>query len=128
MEDSLKILNQNKSTLILDYDGNSSGKFTSELVQNSNLLDLQLFKKLAEDKSPILSILRSDLSQYALLLSSQIKNEHDFQILATKRDDNIFYQALVIAGDNMEIAREFLKFLKNPASKKILLDSGFIVD
>jgi molybdate transport system substrate-binding protein len=128
VEDSLKILNQNKSTLILDYDGSSSGKFTSELVQNSGLIDLQLFKKLAEDKSPILSILRSDPSQYALLLSSQIKNEHDFQIIATKRDDNIFYQALVIAGDNMEIAREFLKFLKSPAAKKILLDSGFIAD
>ena len=41
---------------------------------------------------------------------------------------DIFYQALVIAGNNMEVAREFLKFLKTPQSKEILKENGFIVD
>jgi ABC-type molybdate transport system substrate-binding protein len=49
-------------------------------------------------------------------------------ILATKKNLNIFYQALVIAGDNMEVAREFLKFLKSAEAKKILEQSGFIAN
>ena len=43
-------------------------------------------------------------------------------------DKNIFYQAFVIAGDNMDVAREFLNFLKTPNSKNILRNSGFIVE
>jgi molybdate transport system substrate-binding protein len=125
LENSLKILNQNKATLIIDFEGNSSGKFSQDFIQNYSLEDLKLFKKVAEDKSPILSIIKSDPEQYALLLNSQIKNDPDLQILAIKKDANIFYQALVIAGDNMEVAREFIKFLKSDIAKEILEQSGF---
>ena len=44
------------------------------------------------------------------------------------KNGNIFYQALVIAGDNMEVAREFLKFLKSDVAKTILKEIGFGVD
>lgn len=125
IEEILKILDQNKSTLILDSEGNSSGKFSNELVRSLALENLQLFNKLSEDKSPILNIVKSNSDQYALLLKSQVKNDRNLQILATKEDENIFYQALVIAGDNMEVAREFLKFLKTEAAKTIFKESGF---
>jgi ABC-type molybdate transport system substrate-binding protein len=128
LEEALQIISQNKSTLILDFDGNSSGKFGSDFVQSLNLPDLNLFKKLGEDKSPILSIVKSDSTQYAILLASQVKNDSDLTILASKKTINIFYQALVIAGDNMEVAREFLKFLKSAEAKKALEQSGFIVN
>jgi molybdate transport system substrate-binding protein len=127
LEDALTVLNRNKSTLILDYEGNSSGKISNDLIKNSAFLDIRLFHKLAEDKSPILKILRGNTESYGLLLKSQIKDQSDFQILAAKKDGNIFYQVLVIAGDNMEIAREFLKFLKSDGAKKTLGESGFIV-
>ena len=45
-----------------------------------------------------------------------------------QKDKNIFYQAFVIAGDNMDVAREFLNFLKTPNAKNILRNSGFIVE
>lgn len=125
LEEALKILNQNKATLILDYEGNSSGKFSNDLINALELTDLQIFRKLAEDKSLISANIKSDPSQYALLLISQIKNDPDFEILAIKKDSSLFYQALVIAGDNMEVAREFLKFLKSEAAKKILEQNGF---
>ena len=35
---------------------------------------------------------------------------------------------LVIAGDNMEVAREFLKFLKNPQAQKIFKESNFVIN
>lgn len=125
VEEGLKILNANKSTLILDYEGSSSGKFSNDLVKNFELFDLQIFRKLAEDKTPIFNTIKSEPTHYALLLASQVSGDSEFQVLATKKDSNIFYQALVIAGDNMEVAREFLKFLKTPAASKILAQSGF---
>jgi len=128
LEDALTILNRNKSTLILDFEGNSSGKFSNDLIKNSIFDNLKLYNKLDEDKSSISSSIKSDLESYALLLESQIKNDLYFQILAIKKDENIFYQAMIIAGDNMEIAREFLKFLKSDAAKKILVQNGFLVN
>lgn len=127
-ENSLEILNRNGSTLVLDNEGNSSGKFSHDLIKKNLLPNLQLLHKSTEDKSPILNVVKSGKDQYALLLMSQVKNDFDLEILATKKDENIFYQALVIAGDNMEIAREFLKFLSSDAAKKILKESGFVVD
>ena len=128
LEESLKILDRNKATLILDDEGGSSGKFSHDLVTSFSFTDLKLFNKLNEDKSPILSIIKDNREDYALLLASQIKNRNDLQILSTKKNSNIFYQGLVIAGDNMEVAREFVKFLKSNAAKSILQKSGFTVE
>jgi len=128
LEDSLKILDKNKVTLIFDNEDSSSGYFSNALITKLSLVDVKLFNKLSEDKSPFLSIIRSNSENYALALRSQIKNESDFQILAAKKDEKIFYQALVIAGDNMEIAREFIKFLKSDVAVSILKDGGFEVN
>lgn len=127
IKQALQILANNHATLIIDYDGNSSGKFGQDLIKNSNLGNLKIFKKLAEDRSPILDIIRSNNKQYALLLTSQVQNESDFKIIA-QDNTNIFYQALVIAGNNMELSREFLKFLRSKIAKEILQDSGFITN
>lgn len=127
-EESMQILNKNKATLILDYEGNSSGKFSNDVINKSNLLQLKLFKKLAEDRSPILNILRAHQNNYALLLASQVKEDVSFKILATTNAQNIYYQALVIAGDHMKIAREFLNFLKGSEASAIFEKHGFNVD
>ncbi len=124
VEESLQILDQNNATLILDYTGNSSGKFSNDLLKKMNLFSLQVFHKLAEDKSPVFNTLKTDTSYYALLLASQVREHSDYITLSTK-DAGTLYRALVIAGDNMDIAREFLKFLKTEPAKKILQQSGF---
>lgn len=128
LQNALAILNKNKSTLIIDNDGSSSGVYAASFLANLSFDGIKIFNKLLEDKSPFLNVIKSNEENYALLLSSQIKNQNDFQILAATKDVNIFYQALVIAGDNMEVAREFLKFLKSDTAKKMLKDNGFIVN
>lgn len=128
LADALAVLNRERLTLILDNENNSSGNASNNFIKHFSFENLKLFHKLNEDKSPFISIIKSNSENYALLLASQIKNEPNFQTLASKKDENIFYQALVIAGDNMEIAREFLKFLKSDTSKIILRENGFIVN
>ncbi len=128
LEDSLKILNQNKALLIIDNVDNSAGYFSQNLLNKLNFSDIKLFAKLREDKSTFLTVARSHNENYTLTLRSQIKNEEDFKILATQKDENIFYQALVIAGDNMEVAREFVKFLKSDVAQEILKNGGFVID
>ncbi len=125
LEQALKILNQNRATLILDSETNASGDICGKAVKNLALHNLKIFRKISEDKSSFLSVVRNNVESYSLLLASQIKNETDFRILATKTDGNIFYQALVIAGDNMEVAREFIKFLKSDVAKAVFEESGF---
>ncbi len=127
LENSLKILNKRKAILLTDQEGNSSGKFSNDLIHSLKLYDLRLFVKLSEDRSSTFD-LNHNSEEYALLLASQIKNRDDLQVLAYQYRRNIFYQALVIAGDNMETAREFLKFLKSESAKNILRENGFIAD
>lgn len=127
IEDYLKYLNNNRSTLITDYEGNSSGIFSINYIKNLNLDQIRLFKKIAEDKSSINNLIKSDSSQYGLLFASQAKSDKDFKILAMTDRKDIFYQALVIAGNNMEIAREFLRFLKSKQAREVLKKNGFII-
>lgn len=127
IEDYLRYLDKNRATIITDYKGNSSGAFSINYIKNLNLTQIKLFKKIAEDKSSIDSLIKSDSSQFGLLFASQVRNDKEFTILATTDRKDIFYQALVIAGNNMEIAREFLRFLKSKQAKEILKKNGFIV-
>ncbi|MBU6140516.1 MAG: molybdate ABC transporter substrate-binding protein [Proteobacteria bacterium] len=128
IEGALRALNQNKATLILDNEGSSSGFFAKNLITNLGLSDLKIFSKIVEDKTALLTNIQSNDQNYSLLLASQINNQPNLQLLSQTRDGNIFYQALVIAGDNMEVAREFLKFLKSETAKSILKENGFLTD
>lgn len=128
LEDALRILDQGNAALILDNEGNSSGFFAKNFLSHLELDNIQLFTRLLEDKTTLLNNIRSSNKGYSLLLASQVSNESDLRILAQGKDENIFYQALVIAGDNMEVAREFLKFLKSIEAKSILKENGFLTD
>ena len=128
LENVLKALDRAKATLIIDNEGMSSGFFARNFLSPLELIDINLFGKLTEDKTTLLTNVKSDSQNYALLLASQVKNEPNLQILAKSSGEDIFYQSLVIAGDNMEVAREFLKFLKGSDAKSILKESGFLTD
>jgi molybdate transport system substrate-binding protein len=128
LEDSLKILDENKLSLIIDHEGVSSGIYSKKIIQNLSLGNLKIFNKLPEDQSSLIRDIENNKDTYGLLFRSQLQNNNNLRILATQKDKNIFYQAFVIAGDRMDVAREFLNFLKTPNSKDILRNSGFIVE
>jgi molybdate transport system substrate-binding protein len=128
LEDSLKILDENKLSLIVDHEGVSSGIYSKKIIQNLSLGNLKIFNKLPEDQSSLIRDIENNKDTYGLLFRSQLQNNNNLRILATQKDKNIFYQAFVIAGDRMDVAREFLNFLKTPNSKDILRNSGFIVE
>lgn len=128
LEDSLKILDENKLSLIIDHEGVSSGIYSKKIIQNLSLGNLKIFNKLPEDQSSLIRDIENNKDTYGLLFRSQLQNNNNLRILATQKDKNIFYQAFVIAGDRMDVAREFLNFLKTSNSKDILRNSGFIVE
>lgn len=128
LRDALRILDEEKATVVIDQEESSSGLHSHHLIQSLSLQDLKIFQKLKEDKTAIFNIVQNTPEHYAILLSSQIKNKKDLLVLATTKEDNIFYQALVIAGDSMEMSREFLRFLKSDEVKRILQENGFIVN
>lgn len=124
----MNILNQNKINIIIDEANNSSGFFARKFLSEFKTDDIRIFSRLTEDKIPLLKTINNDKNSYSIILKSQINSKKDdFKILA-KADKKIFYQALVIAGDNMEVAREFLKFLKGDYSKNYLRSYGFAVN
>ncbi len=128
VEKALKILDELGKDVLFDSEANSSGIFVKNFLDKLGLHNLKLFPKLNEDKSPLLLDIRNNSESYALLFASQIKNKSDFRVLAKKQDSRIFYQALIVAGNNMEVAREFSLFLKSDIAKKIFQDNGFIVE
>ncbi len=128
LEEALAILDQSKVNLIIDNESNASGIHSRELIRRFHFLQFTLFNKLSEDKSTIISVVKNNPDSYALLLSSQVRSDSGLRVLASSKGESIFYQALVIAGDNMEIAREFLKFLTSHQAKKIFKESNFVID
>lgn len=129
LRQALRKLDLKRSTLIIDNEGDSSGYFAKKLLSPLKLKDIKLFSKLNEDRTTLINSIRKNTDyDYALLLGSQINGEPNLQIVAQGSGEHIFYQALVIAGNNMEVAREFLKFLKSDEAKKILRENGFLTD
>ena len=127
-EEALQILNHNHLNLIVDNEESSLGKYSHGMIEALQLHDIKIFKKLSEDKSSIVKLLQDNSDSYAILLSSQVNNHNNLRVLSRKKSQHIFYQALVIAGDNMDIAREFLKFLKTTQAKAIFKENGFIIE
>ena len=122
---ALKFLDKNESTLVIDNGGNASGVLIDEIIKNLNLSDLQIIVKINEDRDSMANLIRKNKEQYGVMLFSQAINKKNLKIVATS-DFEVNYQALAIAGENMQIARGFLKFLKSDVAKKIFIDNGFI--
>lgn len=127
--EAITILDEIGANLILDKEGNSSGFYSSQLLKsyesrNIKTDNIKLFKKSSEDRSSIFDLIKSSPESYAILLGSQIRNDADLVKISSTKEASIFYQALVIAGDNMDTAREFSKFLKSNELKSLMKESG----
>lgn len=120
LETFLTELNSLESTIITDSSGSSSGDNAIQYLDDLNLEKLKVFNKLPEDESSILKLIKNNEKHYGLLFLSQVYDDQDLTIVAHSKKSDIFYQALVVLGYNMETAREFLRFLKSKTAKDIL--------
>ncbi len=128
LENALKILDQNHLVLIVDNDGSSLGQYSQDLLALLQLSNIKIFEKLHEDKMSVFGLIEENPDNYTITLSSQAQDRDGLKILSGSQNQNIFYQALVIAGDNMEAAREFSRFLQTAQARAIFKQSGFLVD
>ena len=117
-----------ENNLIINHEGSSSGYFAKNLLKDQVFENINVFIKIPEDKNSIITDLLKDKKNYGLAFESEIRNNKDIKIIASIKDNSILYRVLIIAGDNMENAREFLKFLKTNEAKKILKESHLNVD
>lgn len=124
----LKKLDSSASTIITDHKGSSSGSYAIEYLDQLGFKNLKVFNKVAEDESSILKLIKDNKDQYGLLFASQVYKDEDLVILAKANKNDIFYQALVVLGYNMENAREFLRFLQSDSAREVLKKSGVILD
>ncbi len=60
-------------------------------------------------------------------MESDVKNDGNITILGRVPKIKIDYHALVIAGDNMGNARDFIQYLRSDEAKSILLEFGFLI-
>lgn len=125
---ALSILDSYGSEIVIDHDGTSLGQYSQQLVTDLNLKQIKIFNRLQEDKNSVLNIINTNPQSYTILLSSEVKDKKNIKILSSFKNSQIFYQALVIAGDNMENAREFVKFLKTKEAISVFYNSGFIIE
>lgn len=127
-DEALKLINKNQLSLIIDHEGSSAGFYSKKFIEDMNLGDIKLFNKLPEDKSLLLRDLENNDNVFGLIFTSQLHNSSNLNKFSVQKDKSIFYQAFVIAGDNMDGAREFLNFLKSPKVQKIFKDNGFNIE
>lgn len=129
IDKALKLLDsEGISNLVIDNHDSSLGLHSRELLNYLNSQNLKVYEKLSEDKTSLIDLITSDNSNYSIVLASQIKDKKNLKVLSSQNSHDVFYQALVIAGDNMENAREFIRFMQTAQAKKILIEEGFYLE
>jgi molybdenum ABC transporter molybdate-binding protein len=125
--EAVKILGNNDIILMIDGSESFLGQYSKDIIDSMAGSNLKLIIKADDDKNQLIDDLYQG-NNYAILLASQIKNNHRLFVVNDPNQDDIGYQALIIAGDNMELTREFVKFLQGNEAKAILSNSGLIVN
>jgi molybdenum ABC transporter molybdate-binding protein len=111
-------LGSNGYALIAESEYKSLGKYSSKIVKKYNIKPNVVFRKLNEDKKSIIDFVAEDKNLFALVLESAVLPKDDVNIVAKIPDIEINYQASAIAGNNMELARDFITFLEEVEFKK----------
>lgn len=128
ISETIREINNNRIPLIIGSENSSLGRYTSELMKEVNVKNQYLYRKVNEDKKTIIDFLKENNEYCGIVLSSEIKNQNDIKILRVIPDIDIYYQGSVIAGDDMENARDFVKYLKSDEARSLFSKNGFIID
>jgi ABC-type molybdate transport system substrate-binding protein len=122
---ALRQLNAMKSSIIIDNEQNTAGQYAADLLKQMRIGELEIVHKLSEDYETITKLISKNSDKYFLVLTSQVANNKNIKIIASS-DFVVNYQALVVAGENMKNAREFIKFLRTAKVEKILKENNLL--
>jgi molybdate transport system substrate-binding protein len=126
--DNLSLLSRNKVPLIIASEYNSLGLYTNKIIGGADINEQYLYRKINEDKKSISDFINENNEYCGIIMAAEASRQKNIKVLRVIPDVSIYYQALVIAGDNMEKARDFLKYLKSDEAKAVLVKEGFIVE
>jgi molybdate transport system substrate-binding protein len=122
ISDAIKIIDDYKLNLIINHENTSEGFYSQKLIDSSNFNNLKLFIKLQEDRSSLIKDIEDNNDSFGLIFASQLQNNKTLRIIASDQEKS--YQAMAVAGNDMKIARQFLKFLKSDIAEKIFSSYG----
>jgi molybdate transport system substrate-binding protein len=133
----LHYLNGRTIMVMGDFDDSALGLYTKQTLQNidskehTKLWELLHNKIIPSPSAKNTLYLISHGETAGITYYSDAYNNQEVQILDIINDslhDPILYQAAVVAGENMTIARDFLMFLKSNQAKQIYKKYGFILE
>lgn len=127
LSEMLKLISKKRAPLIIGSNYSSLGRYTTKIIDDSHISNFQIFRKLDEDKKSITDFINENNDYCAIVMESEIKNNDKIITLIPISEIIIDYQALVIAGHNMDNARKFIKFLESPEARNILINDGFLL-
>ncbi|MCE3255197.1 MAG: modA [Rickettsiaceae bacterium] len=122
-----ELINQ-KVPIIVDSEKTSLGKYTKTILEGAHIPDQKVYHRIVEDKKSIIDSINESDEYCGIVLASSVKKYDNIKVVKEIENSEIYYQALVIAGDNMQKARDFLKFIKTEEIRNIFSESGFIID
>lgn len=122
----LRIIIRHNIPLIVDSNHSSLGKYTEVILKKANINNQKIYSKVSEDKKSIIDFVSENEDYCAIVLASSVKDYDNIVVLKAIPNSDIYYQAWVVAGDNMDKARDLLKFMISEKVKKILTRNGFV--
>ncbi|MFT7087477.1 MAG: molybdenum ABC transporter molybdate-binding protein [Rickettsiales bacterium] len=124
----LEEINRLRVPLIIDSSSTSLGNYSNKILDEAKVDQKNVYRRIDEDSDSLIESINKSQDYAGIVLASSIKNYSNIVVLKEIDNSEIYYQALVIAGDNMGKARDFLKFIKTKEMAEIFIDNGFIVD
>ena len=133
----LNFLKRRNIMVMGDFDSSALGAYTKQALQNTDTNDgIHLWEDLQNkiipspnSKNTLYLIAHGETA--GIVYYSDSYNNKEVNVLTvidSSLYDPIVYQAAVVAGENMSIARDFLIFLQSPQAKQIYKKHGFVVD
>lgn len=108
----------------------ASGMFAMEAFRNMDTLqDIEPYVRYVKYSPEMYSLMEA--GGFGIMFYTEVlqnKNLRVMNFFPESSHEPILYQAVVVAGENMDEARRFLDFLKTRESKRIIDLNGFVVD
>ncbi|MFT6106185.1 MAG: molybdenum ABC transporter molybdate-binding protein [Rickettsiales bacterium] len=124
----LQILSNKRIPIIVDPEETSLGRASTKVLENSDIPSQRFFRRILEDRKSVAQIINDSNEYCGIVPDSALKNYENVEIIKEIEGGEVYYQGLVVAGFNMNKARDFLKFIKTDGAKEIFSEGGFLVN